>query len=149
MLTLKATLAFLLLPGIFAFLNPWAISTLDPWRGPGWGLGFWILGMGMLILLYCVRDFYVIGKGTLAPWSPPKNLVIVGLYRYSRNPMYVGVLLIISGWTLIHSSPLTGLYLVFAACAFHWRVTRYEEVVLSEQFPSEWSNYAENVPRWV
>jgi protein-S-isoprenylcysteine O-methyltransferase Ste14 len=59
------------------------------------------------------------------------------------------VLLIIAGWALIHSSPLTGIYLVFAAGVFHWRVIGYEEVVLAEQFPSQWTQYVKNIPRWV
>ncbi len=146
---LKAVSAFLLLPGVFAFLIPWAISTFDPWSRMLWKPGLAVLGIGVVILLYCVRDFYLSGKGTLAPWSPPQYLVTVGLYRYSRNPMFFGVLLIISGWALTYCSPLITLYLVFATCIFHWRVTHYEEVVLSEQFPSLWAEYAENVPRWL
>jgi len=67
------------------------------------------------------------GKGTLAPWSPPANLVIVGLYRYTRNPMYVAVMLILVGWSV--SFGLRGLYVyaAFVAIAFHLRVVLGEE----------------------
>jgi protein-S-isoprenylcysteine O-methyltransferase Ste14 len=79
------------------------------WRANRWTVdhpaGFFVLIVGTLGLLWCVRDFYVRGKGTLAPWSPPQNLVVVGLYRYSRNPMYVCVVLVLLGWA---SSTLSG-----------------------------------------
>ena len=84
--------------GIVAFAIPiyWLISTsrTDLVRP----LGLLPLLLGCAGLLWCVRDFYVFGKGTLAPWSPPERLVTAGLYRYSRNPMYVAVLLILLGW---------------------------------------------------
>ena len=60
--------------------------------------------MGTFLLIWCVRDFYVSGKGTLAPWSPPRHLVVVGLYRWSRNPMYISVSLILLGWAAAYRS---------------------------------------------
>ena len=104
--------------------------------------------LGAAILLWCVRDFYVSGKGTLAPWDPPKHLVTVGLYRFTRNPMYVGVLLLLCGWSVLAGSPLLAGYTVFLAIAFHLRVVLYEEPRLKTQFGSEWPNYAATVPRW-
>ena len=86
---LRAILAFLVCPGTVAVLVP---LLLIPWNDPGLqfrSLGLPVLVLGFAGLLWCVRDFYVAGKGTLAPWAPPQHLVIVGLYRYSRNPMYV------------------------------------------------------------
>src|SRR5215470_1754879 len=95
---LRALVAFLVLPGTIAF----AIPVLSLWSNGRLilthPLGLIVLGVGIAALLWCVRDFYVAGKGTLAPWAPPRNLVVVGLYRYSRNPMYVAVSLVLLGW---------------------------------------------------
>jgi protein-S-isoprenylcysteine O-methyltransferase Ste14 len=108
-----------------------------------------LLGMGGFLLLWCVRDFFVSGKGTLAPWDPPKHLVVVGLYRHVRNPMYLAVLTIISGWCLLYVSVWLTLYLVFLALAFHLRVIFYEEPWLRRQFGAEWESYATAVSRWL
>ena len=62
------------------------------------------------MLLWCVRDFYVSGRGTLAPLDPPKRVVIVGLYRFVRNPMYVAVLTILVGWALLYGSWLLAVH---------------------------------------
>lgn len=145
----RAIVAFLALPGVFAGIIPWVMSSVDPWRVNGWCLGIIILSAGLTVLLRCVYDFYAAGKGTLAPWSPPQHLVTVGLYRLTRNPMYLGVLMIIAGWAVINGSPLTGVYLVFAAIAFHLRVIMHEEKWLRENFTCEWKTYSVNVPRWL
>lgn len=149
MLLIRAVIAFLLLPAVFAGLLPWYLSHWDPWAGTGFDTGLLPLVVGLSILLSCVRDFYVSGKGTLAPWSPPEKMVTVGLYRYSRNPMYIGVLLIIAGWAIISASPLTLLYLFVAAGIFHLRVRLYEEKWLAAQFDRQWQDYAAAVPCWL
>ncbi len=146
---LRAISTFLLLPGIFAGCLPWLISEFDPWRGNGWQLGVIVGTLGLVILLICVRDFYVTGKGTLAPWNPPRQLVTRGLYRYCRNPMYLAVLSIIAGWTLSRGSPLMLGYGFFAAAAFHMRIVHYEEPCLALQFPRQWQHYVASVPRWL
>ncbi len=145
----RALLAFLILPGMFAGLLPWVLARADPWRGEAHSVGFVVLGGGLIVLLWCVRDFYVSGKGTLAPWDPPRHLVVVGLYRFARNPMYLGVLLVVGGWALVMSSPLLAGYLLLLAGGFHLRVVRYEEPWLATQFGSEWSAYSAAVPRWL
>jgi protein-S-isoprenylcysteine O-methyltransferase Ste14 len=110
MLFFRALLAFLALPTVVGGLFPWLLLGSDRWRMRGSVLGLPILLSGAGILFWCVRDFYVIGKGTLAPWDPPKKLVIAGLYRYMRNPMYVGVLAWVAGWSLISGSPILTAY---------------------------------------
>ncbi len=147
---LRALSAFLMLPCVFAGVLPVLLTHYDPWRGklhviPG-GI---LMAAGLFLLLWCVRDFYVAGKGTLAPWDPPKHLVMVGLYRYSRNPMYISVLTLIGGWALVASSPLTAGYLLLFAAAFHLRVILYEEPCLSKMFGQEWAEYRSKVPRWA
>src|SRR5262245_28772897 len=97
----RALTAFLLLPGVVAFVVPWL---LRPDNATVHTLGLFVVAGGAVMLLWCVRDFYVAGRGTLAPWAPPQRLVIVGLYRVSRNPMYVSVLVILIGWAMTFSS---------------------------------------------
>src|SRR3990170_7464933 len=99
-LLVRSAIAFLLLPGTVAFLVP--LFVLAP-GGPGsfvTRLGLIPLGLGIVLLLACVREFYVAGRGTLAPWAPPQELVVTGPYRLSRNPMYVAVSLVLWGWAL-------------------------------------------------
>jgi protein-S-isoprenylcysteine O-methyltransferase Ste14 len=145
----RALLAFLILPGIVAGVLPLVLISTDPWRQDSWSFGVIILGLGSFGLLWCVRDFYVAGKGTLAPWDPPKRLVVVGLYRYTRNPMYISVFMLVGGWALLAGSPLLGVYLILLTLAFHLRVLWHEEPLLSKQFPSEWAAYSAHVPRWL
>lgn len=146
---LRALFAFLALPGVVAFAIPiyWLVSSsrtrfVQP-------LGLLPLLVGCAGLLWCVRDFYVFGKGTLAPWSPPQRLVTAGLYRYSRNPMYVSVLLILLGWAI--SFGVRGLYgyAIFIAIAFHLRVVLAEEPWLARTHGAGWDDYARRVRRWL
>jgi protein-S-isoprenylcysteine O-methyltransferase Ste14 len=108
-----------------------------------------VLGVGVIILGWCVRDFYVLGRGTLAPWDPPRALVVRGLYRYSRNPMYVGVLFIVSGWALGFQSRPLAFYAVGLAALFHLRVILAEEPFLARTHGAAWDRYAALVPRWL
>jgi len=103
---------------------------------------------GTAALLWCVRDFYVSGRGTLAPWAPPANLVVVGLYRYTRIPMYVAVTLILLGWAISFASPGVLLYAALVAIAFHLRIVLGEEPWLAHRHGSAWQKYARRVRRW-
>ena len=103
----RALTALIALPGMVAFAIPW---WLRPRGVPINPIGFLPLGIGTILLLWCVRDFYVAGRGSLAPWAPPERLVIVGLYRYSRNPMYIAVLTILCGWALAFGSRTLWVY---------------------------------------
>lgn len=133
-----------------AGLIPWLIVSSASRANAGWfGPGIVLLAAGLAVLLWCVRDFYLAGKGTLAPWDPPAQFVRVGLYRVVRNPMYLGVVLIVFGWAVLSGSPALVIYGVVLALAFHARVTLSEEPWLARNFPEEWRQYASSVPRWL
>ena len=149
MLFFRALIAFLILPGTFAGLVPTLVVSSDRWRGHGFAWGAVPLVIGAAILFWCVRDFYVAGKGTLAPWDPPKHLVVVGFYRFVRNPMYMGILILLAGWALITGSALLAAYSGLLAVAFHLRAVLYEEPRLKQQFGNPWNTYAASVPRWL
>ena len=147
---LRALAAFLILPGTVAGFLPAFVAHSDPWRGRAIMVpGAILMSAGLFLLLWCVRDFYVAGKGTLAPWDPPKHLVVVGLYRFSRNPMYISVLTLIGGWALLAASPLIGAYFLMFCIIFHLRVIFYEEPCLSKMFGQEWTYYCAKVSRWI
>lgn len=107
--------------------------------------------LGFAVALRCVWDFGSAGHGTPAPVAPPKNLVVVGFYRYVRNPMYVGFF---SGWIglwiVFGRASLAAVViaaLVIAGVALFVRL--YEEPHLRRVFGSEYEEYCRNVPRWV
>jgi len=110
-------------------------------------IGILILIFGVSLLVICIRMFASIGKGTLAPWAPTHNLVVVGIYRNMRNPMITGVLLGLFGESIILSS-----YAVFlwAMCFFlgnHIYFIKSEEPGLLKRFGNEYKTYFETVPR--
>jgi protein-S-isoprenylcysteine O-methyltransferase Ste14 len=146
---LRALVAFLALPGMVAGVIPILIALATRNGHAGSASGFVLIGFGLFLLLWCVRDFYVSGKGTLAPWQPPKHLVVVGLYRRIRNPMYVAVLMIVSGWSVVFGSAWLALYLLALAVGFHLRVVLHEERWLRRRFAEEWGAYSASVPRWL
>ena len=145
----RALFAFLVLPGVIAFGLPLAWLGFTSHTAIVHPVGLPLLALGLAVLLVCVRDFYVSGKGTLAPWSPPKRLVVVGLYRYSRNPMYLGVALILAGWAVAYGSRGLLVYGAFVLAGFHVRVVRAEEPFLSRVHGESWKEYRGRVPRWL
>src|SRR5215467_529131 len=149
MMFFRAVLAFLALPAVVGGLIPWLLLASDSWKRGGTLLGWPVLLLGACVLVWCVRDFYRIGQGTLAPWDPPRKLVVLGLYRFVRNPMYIGVLGCVAGWSLIAGSPVLALYTVALATAFHLRVIFYEEPTLERQFGNDWKQYRAAVHRWL
>jgi protein-S-isoprenylcysteine O-methyltransferase Ste14 len=145
----RALAAFLVLPGTIAFLIPLVLlgpARLDRFTNR---IGLLPLALGIGLLLWCVRDFYVAGRGTLAPWDPPTSLVVTGLYRYSRNPMYVGVLLILAGWAIGFRSPSHAGYALLVAAMFHLRVLVNEEPYLHRAHGDAWTAYTRTTRRWV
>jgi protein-S-isoprenylcysteine O-methyltransferase Ste14 len=147
-LLVRAVVAFVALPGVVAGIVPWYVLRPSGVRFHLAALPL-LIGGGVLLLL-CVRQFYVTGRGTLAPWSPPTRLVAAGLYRYSRNPMYVSVLLVLAGWAMAYRTAGFWTYLAFMAVVFHLRVCLFEEPWLRRTFgEAQWRDYARRVPRWL
>jgi protein-S-isoprenylcysteine O-methyltransferase Ste14 len=111
------------------------------------GLG--VGAAGAAIALWCIITFVVVGRGTPAPFDPPRRLVVRGPYRFVRNPMYLGAVLALSGASLYYRSvALSGYALVFLL-ATHILVVTYEEPTLARLFGPEYDAYRARVGRWL
>jgi protein-S-isoprenylcysteine O-methyltransferase Ste14 len=108
-----------------------------------------IILIGLTIMMVCIAAFIRIGKGTLAPWSPPKNFIVTGLYRYVRNPMILGVLTALLGEAIVFGSfPI----LQWAGWFFVINTTYFfilEEPQLEERFGDDYRHYKKYVNRWI
>jgi protein-S-isoprenylcysteine O-methyltransferase Ste14 len=101
------------------------------------------------MLIWSFGDFLVKGRGTPAPIDPPQEMVATGFYRYVRNPMYVGVLLILLGHFLWFGYWALLIYMLFAFIAVHSFVVLYEEPTLKRKFGEAYVDYLQKVPRWI
>ena len=112
-------------------------------------LGVILLALGFALMVWCWSEFARRGRGTPAPFDPPRQLVIAGPYRYVRNPMYVaGILVILGQAALYRSMPLVGYAAVFLMASFAF-VVGYEEQTLARRFGSEYAAYKGEVRRWI
>jgi hypothetical protein len=98
--------------------------------------------------LVCL-GFRVFRAGTPAPIDAPKKLVVRGLYRYTRNPIYVGVLAVILGWALLFRAAPLVIYALIVGMCFHLFVVLYEERHLRREFGNEYDEYCARVGRWL
>jgi protein-S-isoprenylcysteine O-methyltransferase Ste14 len=149
-LFLKNLLFTLVVPGTIAVYVPWRIVHDQPLGSVWFVVASTILfGAGAAIYFRCVWDFAAFGRGTPAPIDEPRKLVIRGLYRHTRNPIYLGVLTAILGWALLYQDPNV---IVYAACIgiiFHLFVVFYEEPHLRRKFGVEYDHYCSKVGRWL
>ena len=113
------------------------------------GLAIIFFVIGGSIYSWCVFDFASFGRGTPAPIDAPKKLVRRGLYRYSRNPMYVGLLTVIYGWAILYQSIAVAVYGIVVAGCFYSFVVFFEEPILKRRFGIEYEQYCAEVPRWL
>lgn len=152
-LLLKVLLFTVFVPGTFILLIPcliikgqgeWVGLPLSPWRLPAYALFF--LGVG--VYLHCAWEFAHRGRGTPAPVDPPKRLVVSGLYRHNRNPMYAGLIVTLLALSWIFMSNEVLFYAVCVLTAFHLFVVFYEEPTLRRLFGAESEAYRAAVPRW-
>lgn len=150
---LRAALFVLLVPGTVAGWLPFYLARGgEAARGatPAMqAIGAALFLIGWAILLWCVRDFVRRGRGTPAPYDPPRALVTDGLYRFVRNPMYVGALTAILGVGVWYWSVPVFVYAAVMALVFHVRVVFFEEPVLARMFGAEFTAYRERVRRWL
>ena len=138
-------------PGTVLLLVPYLLLAKDVPR-PG-GLVNWLAlapcTLGAAILLRCAWDFAVVGLGTPAPLDPTESLVVNGLYRFVRNPMYVGVALALFSEALLFSSLRLLEYALLVGIGIHLFVLAYEEPTLKKQFGASYQAYCQAVPRWI
>lgn len=154
MTALKTLIFTVFVPGTVTVLVPRLLLSSDfelasmKLRSLGFFGGIFIL-LGVLIYLRCAWDFTFAGKGTPAPIDPPKELVAQGLYRFVRNPMYLGVLLILFGEAMLFESRTVFVYAAVVFSFFHLFVVLYEEPALQRQFGVSYQRYCSAVPRWI
>jgi protein-S-isoprenylcysteine O-methyltransferase Ste14 len=110
--------------------------------------GVVISAVGGALAIWCVLTFVVAGKGTPAPFDPPRQLVVTGPYRYMRNPMYFGAGLAISGAALYYQSIQLLAYATAFLLFFHFFVVLYEEPRLQRTFGDDYESYSRQVRRW-
>ena len=153
LLFLRSALWTVLLPGVFAGYLPWRFFGLDrvrlDWSDPIDIFGVLIAALGVTFLAACIFEFARSGRGTLSPIDPPRRLVVRGLYRYVRNPMYVSVTTIVLGEALLARSQALAIYWLGWFVCVNIFVLGYEEPTLREQFGESYDNYCRRVPRWV
>jgi protein-S-isoprenylcysteine O-methyltransferase Ste14 len=143
---------FALAPGVVAGLVPWWLTGWrvrePPYPVPLRAVGVILLVAGALVLVHAFARFVVEGAGTPAPIAPPGHLVVGGLYRYVRNPMYLAVLAAIVGQALLLGQPVLFLYAAVVATAVVTFVYGYEQPVLTRTFGAEYEAYRRAVPGW-
>jgi len=111
-------------------------------------VGLAIVILGAALALWCILTFVFVGRGTPAPFDPPRRLVVRGPYRYVRNPMYIGAGLALAGAALFYGSwPLVGYTALFLLLT-HLFVRLYEEPTLRRLFGAEYAAYSRRVKRW-
>jgi protein-S-isoprenylcysteine O-methyltransferase Ste14 len=111
--------------------------------------GMIIVAIGAAIALWCILTFVFVGKGTAAPFDPPRRLVISGPYGFVRNPMYIGAIVSMLGVALFYGSLSILTYAGFIFVAAHLFVIAYEEPVLRRTFGEEYEAYCRRVRRWI
>jgi len=147
---------------VFLVLAPGTLAAYVPWTFTRWDVGppllgflpFRVIGAGLMalglpVLLDSFARFAIQGLGTPAPIAPPQHLVVTGLYRYVRNPMYVAVVALILGQGLLFGSVSVLEYGMVVWLSFHIFVLAYEEPTLGDKFGDEYKEFCANVRRWL
>lgn len=147
---------------VFLVIAPGLVAVYVPWRISQWHVappllgfsGFRAIGVAMIaaglpVLLDSFARFAIQGLGTPAPVAPPQHLIVTGLYRYVRNPMYVGVSSLIFGQGLLFGITQILEYGVVVWAAFFLFVLLYEEPALRSKFGDEYREFCAHVPRWI
>lgn len=150
---LQTLLFTIIVPGTVAGLIPYLIQrnydALSLNLDLGRYLGILAIILGIIVYLAAAGAFALIGRGTPAPTHPTEKLVIEGLHRYVRNPMYLGVLNMLLGDALWFRSGLILIYTAFFFAVFNTFVLLYEEPALRRTYGDEYVRYCESTPRWI
>jgi protein-S-isoprenylcysteine O-methyltransferase Ste14 len=148
---LNTILFTIIVPGTVTGVIPHSLlgGYSSPALGPLAWLGILTLVVGAAIYFRCAWEFAVRGLGTPAPIAPTKFLVVGGLHRYVRNPMYIGVLLVILGQAALFHAPVLAEYGTLCIFLAHLFVIFYEEPTLRRKFGESYELYRRTVPRWI
>jgi protein-S-isoprenylcysteine O-methyltransferase Ste14 len=154
MRTLKTGLATIVVPGTACFLIPYLIlDQAGVPLAPSWGI--WQIpavlagGLGVFMVVWVSTTFVRQGRGTPIPIDPPIRLVVHGLYRYVRNPMYTGAVLIVLAEAAFFRSARLALYAAGLGAVLHAALVVWEEPQLKGRFGTEYEQYLKEVPRWI
>ena len=145
---------------LFLVIAPGTVAGLVPWWITGWHFGIhgrelagWfglaLIVLGLIPLLTSFARFAWEGLGTPAPIAPPTKLVVTGLYRRVRNPMYVALLVILLGEALFFADVRVFYWALMFWAGSHLFVVGYEEPTLKRKFAAEYQTYRASVPRWL
>jgi len=152
-LALRSILWTLLMPGVVAGYIPWRFFGVARAQltlvNPVHILALLMRGLGAALLIACIWEFARSGRGTLSPVDPPRELVVRGLYRYVRNPMYLSVTMIVLGEVLLSGSRALFIYWVVFFSAANLFVIGYEEPNLRRRFGASYERYTQHVRRWI
>ena len=149
-LVLKNLLFVVIVPGTVAVYVPLLIGRNRPIASGAVLAGAAaLLAAGGAVCGWCVWDFASLGRGTPAPIDAPKRLVTRGMYRFVRNPMYVGVLTIILGWAVLFKAEGLAVYAAVVGLCFHLFIVLYEEPHLRQTFGAQYDDYCARVGRWL
>lgn len=121
-------------------------ARLPPWTAVP---GLVAMAAGAALASACIALFAGVGRGTPAPFDPPRRFVAVGPYRVVRNPMYVGGFALLLGWALYRHSPSVLLFAAAWLLLVHVFVVGYEEPTLRHKFGADYERYLASVPRWI
>lgn len=117
--------------------------------GPPQVAGLAVLALGGAVALWCILTFAFVGKGTPAPFDPPRKLVIAGPYRWVRNPMYIGAGFVLVGTALYYQSAAIAAFAAGFLVVAHAFVVLYEEPTLERTFGAQYADYRNAVHRWL
>ena len=156
-MVLRHLLSIALLPFLVAVVVPWVLlgGSADAHLTDGSALrlrviaGAAVFVWGFAFFAWCVSLFARVGRGTLAPWDPTRHLVVVGPYRYVRNPMISGVALMLLGEAAFWDSGAVGLWAASFLAINHLYFVLSEEPGLERRFGQEYRTYKAEVPRWI
>jgi protein-S-isoprenylcysteine O-methyltransferase Ste14 len=151
---LGSALFFIVAPSVLAGLIPWWMTRwefLPPFLDlqATRAVGILLIAVGLPGLIDSFARFALQGLGTPAPIAPTRNLVVTGLYRYVRNPIYVAVVAVILGQAILFGDWRLMIYGGLMWLAFHAFVLAYEEPVLAQTFGDQYEEFRANVPRWI